>query len=43
MKKQFISLFTALSMTAAFGTAVMAADKANAEPDVYVNYSRIIF
>ncbi len=43
MKKQFISLFTALSMTAAFGTAVMAADKANAEPDVYVNDSRIMF
>lgn len=43
MKKQFISLFTALSITAALGTAVMAADKANAEPDVYVNGSKILF
>lgn len=43
MKKQFISLLTALSMTAAIGTSVSAADKANAEPDVYVNGSRIMF
>lgn len=30
-------------MTAALGTSVLAADKANAEPDVYVNDSMIMF
>lgn len=43
MKKQLISFLTALSMSAAASAAVMAADKENAEPDVYVNDSRVLF
>ncbi|MCH5212934.1 MAG: hypothetical protein J1G06_07955 [Oscillospiraceae bacterium] len=41
--KKILSLITALSMTAACGVSVFAADKENGEPDVIVNGSKIIF
>ncbi len=43
MNKQILGLLTAVSLTAAPATGAFAADKANAEPDVYVNESLIMF
>ncbi len=43
MKKQLIGFFTAVSLMTVPAAAVNAADKANAEPDVYVNDSLIMF
>lgn len=43
MNKQILGLLTAVSLTAAPAAGAFAADKANAEPDVYVNESLIMF
>ena len=41
--KKTISLLTILSLTVSCGLCVMAADKENGEPDVYVDGNRILF
>lgn len=43
MKKQLLSLFTIAAITVSASTLAFAADKANAEPDVFVNDSMIMF
>lgn len=43
MKKQLLSLLTIAAITVSASTLASAADKANAEPDVFVNDSLIMF